>query len=134
MLRYSSKEYTSAAATDYGTQYRALSITKQLPTQGFELLVDPEDLLASPLGWHNDGVTTLNATIGNNVVSTKVIDGQVFVTAESASGLIFDYPANFSQKPTVAENVAAARVNAFYVVNTVHDIAYRYGFTEQAFK
>ena len=30
-------------------------------------------------------------------------------------------------------NVNAARVNAFYVVNSLHDIAYKYGFTEAAF-
>ena len=30
-------------------------------------------------------------------------------------------------------NVDAARVNAFYIVNTMHDVAYRYGFTEDAF-
>lgn len=27
-------------------------------------------------------------------------------------------------------NLDAARTNAFYIVNTVHDISYKYGFTE----
>jgi extracellular elastinolytic metalloproteinase len=33
----------------------------------------------------------------------------------------------------VSANLDAARTNAFYIVNTVHDIAYKYGFTEAAF-
>lgn len=32
-----------------------------------------------------------------------------------------------------ADNIDAARVNAFYIANTVHDFFYRYGFTEVAF-
>lgn len=32
-----------------------------------------------------------------------------------------------------ADNISAARVNAFYIANTVHDFFYRYGFTEVAF-
>ena len=54
-------------------------------------------------------------------------------TSQSGDGLIFDYPADLSTDPTTRQNVDAARVNTFYVVNTVHDIFYRYGFTEQAF-
>ena len=30
-------------------------------------------------------------------------------------------------------NLDAARTNAFYVVNTVHDISFVYGFTERTF-
>ena len=45
----------------------------------------------------------------------------------------FVYVADPDQDPTIAENVNAAIVNAFYVVNTVHDISYLYGFTEAAF-
>ena len=32
-----------------------------------------------------------------------------------------------------ADNIDAARVNAFYIANTVHYFFYRYGFTEVAF-
>ena len=55
------------------------------------------------------------------------------VTSESGSGLVFNYPANLAVAPTTTANVNAARVNAFYVVNTVHDIQYKYGFTVAAF-
>jgi extracellular elastinolytic metalloproteinase len=52
--------------------------------------------------------------------------------AETSSGT-FDYTYSTTAGPTSANNVAEAKVNAFYLVNTVHDITYRYGFTESAF-
>jgi hypothetical protein len=52
------------------------------------------------------------------------------VTNESAPGLVFSYPQDATAAPTVPGNVDAARVNAFYIVNTIHDLSYRYGFTE----
>ncbi|KAJ6536427.1 Fungalysin metallopeptidase-domain-containing protein [Mycena vulgaris] len=111
--------------------YFVLPITKQLPTEGFETLVDPQDPLASPQGWHFDGTGNTTTTAGNNVVSFKgTSDNQ---TQESSAGQVFDYPPDFTQEPTVQGNIDAARVNTFYLVNTVHDIAYRYGFTEDAF-
>lgn len=33
----------------------------------------------------------------------------------------------------MASNVDAARTNAFFIANVMHDFAYRYGFTEDAF-
>lgn len=47
---------------------------------------------------------------------------------------MFNYPPNLSTDPTTTANVNAARVNTFYVVNTVHDVSYQYGFTEAAYK
>jgi hypothetical protein len=44
------------------TKYRTLPIFKQDLTEGFELLVDPQDPVSSPLGWHNDGNTVSNDT------------------------------------------------------------------------
>lgn len=90
--------------------------------------------MASPRGWHDDGTTIFTETIGNNAVSFKVINQTLVTTKQSAKGLVFDYAANLTQQPTTATNIDAARVNAFYVVNTMHDITYRYGFTETAFK
>ena len=52
-------------------------------------------------------------------------------TASSTDSFI--YTSDPSQAPTVTANVNAAIVNAFYVVNSIHDISYLYGFTEAAF-
>jgi extracellular elastinolytic metalloproteinase len=58
---------------------------------------------------------------------------QSATTSQSSTGLNFNYSYDVTQAPTVQRNIDAARVNAFYAINTVHDFAYRYGFTEQAF-
>ena len=66
---------------------------------------------------------------GNNVFS--YINGQT--VAQSAAGQIFNYQYNTGQDPRTGYNPAASAVNAFYGSNSVHDFAYRYGFTERAF-
>lgn len=89
---------------------------------------------------------------GNNVESFKWLDpGYKYTTASnwiddgsrsSAVGdgiLVFDYPVNTSLPPDFSTvngtfpNQDAARVNAFYVFNMMHDLAWRYGFTEDAY-
>ncbi|KAG6844364.1 hypothetical protein H0H93_016533, partial [Arthromyces matolae] len=37
--------------------YLVLPFTKEILTQGFETVTDPQDLLASPYGWHSTGTT-----------------------------------------------------------------------------
>ena len=90
------------------------------------MLTDPADTTASPNGWH-----TGTDTQGNNVIAYKSSTSST--TSQSGSGLVFDYPASASTSPTTTANVNAARVNAFYVVNSVHDVTYKYGFTEATF-
>ncbi|PSS38032.1 hypothetical protein PHLCEN_2v117 [Hermanssonia centrifuga] len=111
--------------TDFVTKasYRVLPITKETLPEGFELLVDPQDTTASPDGWHSDGTTTTTTTAS-----------QTATTSESSTNLIFDFTQDPTQAPTATNNLNAARVNAFYIVNTIHDISYKYGFTEASFK
>ncbi|KAI0692817.1 Fungalysin metallopeptidase-domain-containing protein [Cerioporus squamosus] len=111
--------------------YLVLPITKEIPTEGFQTLTDPQDTTASPQGWHSDGTTSTTTTAGNNAIAFK--SSQSSTTSQSSSGLVFNYPVNFSTAPTTTANVNAARVNAFYLVNSIHDIHYRYGFTEASF-
>ncbi|KAF5380174.1 hypothetical protein D9615_006215 [Tricholomella constricta] len=111
--------------------YLVLPITKEILTQGFETLTDPQDLTASSLGWHNSGSGATTTTSGNNVLSYKGSTSST--TSQSSSPLNFIYPQSPSLSPTTTANVNAARVNAFYIGNTIHDFSYRYGFTESAF-
>ncbi|KAM5541103.1 hypothetical protein V8D89_005236 [Ganoderma adspersum] len=113
--------------------YRVLPITKQNILQGFETLIDPQNLASSPLGWHSDGVTDTNFTSGNNAVTYITVGTQLLATAQSSPILNFIYVQDPAQDPTVLVNMHAARVNTFYVANTMHDISYQYGFTEAAF-
>lgn len=55
------------------------------------------------------------------------------MTSQSSATLNFNYNYNTGQAPSTTGNVDAARVNAFYVINSIHDLTYRYGFTEAAF-
>ncbi|KAH8989253.1 Fungalysin metallopeptidase-domain-containing protein [Lactarius akahatsu] len=109
--------------------YRVLPFNEEILTQGFQTLTDPQDLTASSLGWHNDGTTSTTTTAGNNVFAAK----GTTATSQSSATLNFIYTQNAAQAPTVAVNIAAAVVNAFYIVNSVHDLTYRYGFTESTF-
>ncbi|KAJ7161771.1 Fungalysin metallopeptidase-domain-containing protein [Mycena crocata] len=120
--------------TDYvaHASYLVLPIWKETLLEGFETVVDPADLEASPLGWHSDGTTNTTTTSGNNVITYKTSQ-TTGLTSQSADGLVFGYPQNAAAAATTTANVNAARVNNFYLVNSLHDIAYRYGFTEAAF-
>lgn len=53
---------------------------------------------------------------------------------ETSSPLNFIYNFTASQPdPLAGQNGYASIVNAFYMINVMHDISYRYGFSEAAF-
>lgn len=111
--------------------YKVVPIQEEDLTEGFQTLTDPQNTASSPFGWHSDGTTSTTVTAGNNVITYK---GSTSGTAsQSSSGLNFIYTQNPNQAPTASANLNAAKVNAFYVVNTMHDIWYQYGFTEKAY-
>ncbi|KAH9030751.1 Fungalysin metallopeptidase-domain-containing protein [Lactarius pseudohatsudake] len=107
------------------SSYLVLPINEGIPPQGFKVVFDPQDLAASPLGWHDDGTTSTIVTAGNNVNAGN--------TSETSPVLNFIYVYDFSQPPGSSNNHNAAAVNVFYVMNSVHDFTYRYGFTEATF-
>ncbi|KAJ7793197.1 hypothetical protein B0H14DRAFT_2623147 [Mycena olivaceomarginata] len=93
------------------TSYLVLPIQKEILTQGYQTLVDPQDTLA-------------RTTAGNNAISFK--GAQTATTAQSSAGLVFNYPQSATTAPTTTANINAARFNAFHIVNS-------YGFTEAGF-
>ncbi|CCA66744.1 probable extracellular elastinolytic metalloproteinase precursor [Serendipita indica DSM 11827] len=111
--------------------YWAVDPQVQDVTKGYNNYVDPADTGASPNGWHTVGSTTSTDTSGNNVVSYK--GSTSATTQQSSSGQVFNYKYDTSVGPTSGQNVDAARVNAFFISNKIHDINYRYGFTEKTF-
>ena len=60
---------------------------------------------------------------GNNVISRYEgnMDGTAYQTLSNPS---FDYTLDPTQQPATPNNIKAAIVNAFYIVNTNHDIFY----------
>ena len=104
------------------------------PDHGSRTLVNsPENLNASPFGWHDDnGVDgeEYTDTRGNNVWAFENRDGDNNVGrfAEGGANLVFDQNLNLNQDPLAY--VDAATVNLFYWNNVMHDVWYEYGFDE----
>ncbi|HEX5780923.1 MAG TPA: M36 family metallopeptidase [Solirubrobacteraceae bacterium] len=135
------RDGTLLAATDWvshAVAYNVFAPPLAGPDEGTRsIVVDPADPLASPFGWHDtDGVAGHESTltIGNNVHAATDNDSNDVADAGSESdggpGMIFDTP--FDPAQPASANRGAAVTNLFYVVNHIHDVAYRYGFTEEA--
>lgn len=110
--------------------YTVVPVTKDNLDNGLVTLRDPQDLEASPLGWHSIAADVNSTdTSGNNVVAFL---GQQ-LGSETSPRLNFNARYDENRQPTNAQNMEASLTNAFYIINSVHDVAYRYGFTESAF-
>ncbi|CAE6429889.1 unnamed protein product [Rhizoctonia solani] len=109
--------------------YRVVPFTSQDPEDGFITVTDPHDTVASPNGWHQYGTTSTTSTSGNNAVTYK--GSTTATTSQSSDGNNYNYEFNSAAAP--ASNIDAARVNAFYVANMIHDLTYRYGFDEASY-
>ncbi|MBK6931899.1 MAG: M36 family metallopeptidase [Saprospirales bacterium] len=123
------------AATE---SYRVFALPVESPNHGSRsLLTDPADLLASPYGWLDiDGApgAEFTYTRGNNVWAFDDSANDDFPSVEESAdggpGRTFDFPFNPSLEPLA--NLDASITNLFCANNMVHDIAYRFGFDEQA--
>ncbi|KAK0437286.1 metalloprotease [Desarmillaria tabescens] len=119
--------------TDFSAQatYTVVPINRTSVAEGELTLVNPEDSTSSPQGWVQNGETApLMLRRGNNAISFQ---GVLLTTTKQSSNNTFNYPYNTAVGPLIGGNIDAARTNAFYVVNKVHDFAYKYGFTEATY-
>ncbi|KAJ2997305.1 hypothetical protein HDV02_005643 [Globomyces sp. JEL0801] len=133
----STKFYQVTVAADNGqliqvvdfvnkASYKVLALPNNDPRDGFTTVTDPADATASPNGWHKD-TKSYKDTQGNNAISA--VSG---TTATGGSTLNFNTAFDAASAPTTTANKRAATVNSFYLVNALHDITYKYGFTEAA--
>lgn len=121
---------------DHAT-YNVLPVPVEAPNDGARaLVVDPQDAVASPYGWHDtNGVAggEYTDTRGNNVFAQDDQDNNNSGGSRPNGGasLNFDFPFNDS---TTSPNgyLPASTTNLFYWNNILHDIHYQYGFTEAA--
>jgi extracellular elastinolytic metalloproteinase len=111
--------------------------TTPLPTaDGRTLLVNPNDTMASPFGWHDtNGAAGAEFTIhrGNNTHSWEDSDGNdtpppVASEPDCGAGLLCDFPINLAGAPSTYR--PAAVTNLFYWNNIIHDVLWHYGFNE----
>ena len=117
-------------------QYRVYPLPIASPDHGIRaLLTGPADFDASPFGWHDtNGASGAEFTIlrGNNAwvyVDADANNAPDGPGPDGGSTLQFDYLASpYTLPPTSQE--AALATNAFYLVNSFHDILWQHGFQE----
>jgi extracellular elastinolytic metalloproteinase len=113
--------------------YNIFAIPVESPNFGSRTVVtNPADTTASPFGWHDtNGAAGAEFTVtrGNNVNAAEDGNNRGFQPNGGAS-LTFNFPLDLTQQPDAYES--AAITNLFYANNIMHDVFYRYGFTEAA--
>lgn len=137
-VTYVAQNQTSKKPTKAVTDatYNVFPFPTEAPTFGSRsLLTNPWDPTASPEGWQSDGTTTYTTTRGNNVLayvdntSTNSLNG--FSPQSSTTGsLTFDFPFAESSTLSAYDNRSSAITHLFYANNMIHDIFYKFGFTE----
>lgn len=113
--------------------YRVFELPIEAPTFGDRTLVSNPWLLdSSPEGWHSDGTNHYTYTRGNNAYAYTDYNNTNAVgdVAEGGSSRVFDFPLDVNTPPAQYTNGAITQL--FYMNNKMHDIFYKYGFTESA--
>jgi len=114
--------------------YRVFPEPLEHPGQGpDQLVVDPEDPDASPLGWHDDAGQQFTDTRGNNVWAQEDTDANNSGgrRPDGGASLIFDFALDLNtEQPPQYEDFAIT--NLFYWNNVVHDVLWHHGFDEAA--
>ncbi|MGH7176651.1 MAG: extracellular metalloproteinase, partial [Tepidisphaeraceae bacterium] len=134
---------TGPETAAYSATYNVYPYPSTGPDSGGRTMVtDPWDLNSSQYGWHDTNGTSGgddSTTAGNNVSAQDDTDannsGGVRPSGGAFGGggtgsLTFNYGLLLTDEPAVY--LDAATVNLFYWNNILHDIHYRYGFTEAA--
>jgi len=116
--------------------YNVFPVPLKDPAEGGRsIVVDPQDAIASPFGWHDaDGIVgpEFLDTQGNNVHAQDDLNGDDFGGTRPFGnlGLNFNPPLTIPGPPLA--NLNAGILQAFYAANVAHDVSMHYGFTEAA--
>ncbi|MDB5226066.1 MAG: putative metalloprotease, partial [Bacteroidota bacterium] len=130
----------SALSVPETSTYRVYPYYTEAPTFGPRVLIaNPPDSLPSPFGWNDtNGAAGAEGTLttGNNVDAYTDKDGNDVADANSrpnaTASLAFDFPLDLTQRTDTLANIKAAVAQLYYMNNIMHDITYKYGFTEVA--
>lgn len=115
--------------------YNVFALPVEAPTFGARSIIsNPWDILASPEGWHSDGTNNYTNTRGNNVYaySDETNTNNPGYSPNGGSSLNFNFPFGDGRYDDPFTHRDAAVTNLFYMNNKVHDVFYRFGFTEAA--
>ncbi|MGE8556091.1 MAG: T9SS-dependent M36 family metallopeptidase [Chryseobacterium jejuense] len=113
--------------------YNVFAFPVEAPTFGSRTLItNPWDLAASPEGWHSDGTTSYTITRGNNAFAytDEANTNAPQFSPDGGVSRAFDFPLDITQSQQTY--TSAAVTNLFYTTNKMHDVFYKFGFTESA--
>ncbi|SMC92689.1 T9SS-dependent M36 family metallopeptidase [Chryseobacterium sp. YR221] len=115
--------------------YNVFPLPIEAPTFGSRSIINnPWDLTLSPEGWHSDGTNNYTNTRGNNVYaySDQNNTDTAGYSPDGGSTLNFDFPFADGRYENPFTYRDAAITSLFYMNNKMHDIFYKFGFTETA--
>lgn len=113
--------------------YNVFAFPVEAPTFGARtLLANPWDLVASPEGWHSDGTNSYTITRGNNAFAytDEANTNTAQFSPDGGATRTFDFPLDITLSQQ--SYTSAAVTNLFYTSNKMHDVFYKFGFTESA--
>lgn len=93
---------------------------------------NPWILSSSPEGWHSNGINQYTITRGNNVFAYEDTAANNSPSFSPDGGSARNFNFAYSLNGTPDYNQSAAITNLFYMNNMMHDIFYKFGFTETA--
>lgn len=115
--------------------YNIFPLPVEAPTFGsIQLINNPWDVAASPEGWHSDGTNLYTTTRGNNVFaySDQANANQPGYSPDGGSSRNFNFSYSEGRYINPFDYSDAAITNLFYMNNKIHDVFYKFGFTESA--
>ncbi|WP_284460366.1 T9SS-dependent M36 family metallopeptidase [Chryseobacterium sp.] len=132
-LQHTMPQHANFVLAPDNASYNVFPLPVEAPTFGNRALItNPWDLIASPEGWHSDETNHYTNTRGNNVYAytDENATNTPQFSPDAGAGRIFDYPLDITLPPQ--NYTSAAVTNLFYLNNKIHDVFYRFGFTESA--
>lgn len=115
--------------------YNVFPLPVEAPTFGPRSIIsNPWDLTASPEGWHSDGTNSYTITRGNNVYAYSDQDdtNTPGYSPDGGTSRVFNFPFADGRYDNPFTYRDAAITNLFYMNNKMHDLFYKFGFTESA--
>lgn len=129
-----SKEFNNAFLAPTNASYNVFPLPVEAPSFGSRSTVNnPWDLTASPEGWHSDGTNNYTNTRGNNVYAYSDQDNMNAPGYSPDGGAALDFNFSYEEGRNIDPftHRDAAITNLFYMNNKMHDIFYKFGFTEE---
>lgn len=132
-LQHKTLQSTNFVLAPDNASYNVFPLPVEAPTFGNRTLItNPWDLVASPEGWHSDGTNHYTNTRGNNAYAytDENATNTPQFSPDGGAARTFDFPLDITLPP---QNYTSASVtNLFYLNNKIHDVFYKFGFTEFA--